>query len=473
MRRRLIVGIVLVLVVGAIVVISNNQNNASQAAALANVQTGRVLPATLSLVVESSGSVIPESSVTLAFDTNGTVSTLNVHPGDQVKAGDVLAQLDTTDLERQVAMQEQSYLIQQVTYSMTVEPDPDEIAAAQSALNNAATAYDLAQQRHDATSAQQVSQSCGEDLDNAKRTYNDALNAYNNLFNDYRIVVRGRAEISPEKARLDRAEASYNLALASCDLTKIDASDNSSVMSAFAQYENARVALDKLVNPTELTLASAQTQLDNAKQSLEQARQQLEKAQVVAPFDGVVTQVSGTVGGPGSGTSIELVDVSRYHVDVLVDETEIAQVQIGQRAEVEFDALPDVTVTGEVSHIDPAGTVSQGVVNYKVRVDLDPNDAAMRIDMTTSVRIILDTHERVLAVPGGALRSDGNVYYVNVVDENGQPKRVDLTTGYTDGDLTEVSGDLQLGEAIFVGEPPETQQQQSGFNLFGLRIGGR
>jgi hypothetical protein len=98
----------------------------------------------------------------------------------------------------------------------------------------------------------------------------------------------------------------------------------------------------------------------------------------------------------------------------------------------------------------------------------------MRIDMTTNVRIILDTHERVLAVPGGALRSDGNVYYVHVVDENGRPQRVDVTTGYTDGDLTEVSGDLQVGQAIFIGEPPETQQQQSsGFNLLGLRIGGR
>jgi hypothetical protein len=139
--------------------------------------------------------------------------------------------------------------------------------------------------------------------------------------------------------------------------------------------------------------------------------------------------------------SIGLADTSRYHVDVLVDETEIAQVQVGQKAEITFDALPDVTVTGAVSRIDPAGTISNGVVNYTVRVDLDPAEAALRLDMTSNARVILDTHAGVLAVPGAALRSDGESYYVNVMDANGQAQRVDVTTGYTDGDLTEVSGE--------------------------------
>jgi RND family efflux transporter MFP subunit len=472
-RRWLTLGIVLVLIVAAVVIVASNQRSVEQAAALANVQIGRVIRASLSLVVESSGSVTPESSLTLSFDTSGSVATVNVQPGDRVQRGDVLAELDANDLERQVAMQEQAYLIQQASYSMTVQPDPDEIAAAQAALSNAAAAYELAAQRHEATSAQEVSQSCGDNLDNAKRTYDDALNAYNNLFNDHRVVVRGSYEVSPEKARLDRARASYEQALASCNLARIDAGDNSSVLSALVQYEGARVTLDKLMNPSALTLATAQAQLDNAWQSLEQAQRQLGKARLIAPSDGVILQVSATVGGPSSGAAIVLADVSRYHVDVLVDETEIAQVQTGQAAEITFDALPDASVAGSVSRIDPVGTVNQGVVYYAARVDLDPTEVAMRIDMTTNVRIILDTHADVLTVPGGALRLDGDDYYVNVVGADNQPQRVDVTTGYTDGDLTEVSGDLQFGQQVYVGEPPQAQQQQSGFNLFGLRLGGR
>ena len=71
----------------------------------------------------------------------------------------------------------------------------------------------------------------------------------------------------------------------------------------------------------------------------------------------------------------------------------------------------------------------------------------------------------------GPIRNDGNVYYVNGVDANGQAQRVDVTTGYTDGDLTEVSGELQPGQQVYISEPVAASAQQPGFNLFGIRIG--
>ena len=67
-----------------------------------------------------------------------------------------------------------------------------------------------------------------------------------------------------------------------------------------------------------------------------------------------------------------LADTSKYHIDVLIDETEVGQVQVGQKTEVTFDALPKAKATGVVSRIDPAGTINQGVVYYKTRIDLDP-----------------------------------------------------------------------------------------------------
>ena len=152
--------------------------------------------------------------------------------------------------------------------------------------------------------------------------------------------------------------------------------------------------------------------------------------------------MTAIAGGSSGNAAIELTDVGQYHVDVLVDETEIGQVQTGQQANITFDALPDVTVTGLVARIDPAGTVSNGVVNYKVRVDLDPTEAALRSDMTANVQMILDTHTDTLAVPGTAIRSDEQGYYVNVVGADGAVQRIDVTTGYTDGELTEVSGEL-------------------------------
>jgi HlyD family secretion protein len=230
-----------------------------------------------------------------------------------------------------------------------------------------------------------------------------------------------------------------------------------------------------LINPSELTIATARTQLEQAQSSLDAAQQAVENARIVAPFDGVVTEVNAVVGGQGSSSAtIVMDDVSQYHVDVLIDETEIAQLKTGQKVNVTFDALPDAKVTGGVVRIDPSGTVSNGVVNYTVRVKLDPTEAALRTDMTANVSVVIDTHANVLAVPGSAIRSaKQGGYYVNVAQTDGTAKQVTVTTGYTDGDLTEVAGELQVGQRVYISEPATTQQQQQpGFNLFGLRIGG-
>ena len=468
-RTWIIIGVVAVLIVAGVVIITNNQRNTAQAAAQANVQMGRVTRATLLSTVDSSGSVTPESKVTLSFGTSGTVSKLNVQAGDHVKKGDVLAELDASSLQLQLAQQQQSFLSQQASYSMTIQPDPDAVKSAQLAFDSASAAYKLAQQKYVVSGANQVLVSCNN-LDNVKQTYDDAVTAYNIYLSNWRVQVNGTYEISSKKARLDSAKAAYDQALASCNLAKSSATDNSSVQSALAQLQQAKANLDNLVSPSENTIAMAKIQLEQASMSLAQVQQQLDNTKIVAPFDGVVTQVSAVVGGDSGSATIVEADDTQLNIGVLVDETQIGQVKLGQKVHVTFDGLPGTTITGTVGRINPAGTISQGVVNYLVNVDLDPTTSTLRLDMSSNVRIILDTHASVLAVPGGAVRSDAQGYYVNVLDTSGNAQRVDVTTGYTDGDLTEVSGNLQPGERVYISAPPT--RQQGGFNLFGVRLGG-
>jgi HlyD family secretion protein len=472
MRRKrtwIIFGIVAALIVGGIVLVTNNQRSVAQSAAQANVQLGRVTEATLSSTVDSSGSVSPESKVTLSFGTSGTVNKVNVQPGARVKKGGVLAELDTSNLELQVAQQQQAYLIEQAAYSMTVQPDPAAVAAARTTMGNAEAAYKVAQQKYASSATDQVLISCNN-VDNALQAYNDAQTAYNDYSANWRVQVTGAAETSAQKARLDRAKAAYEQAVANCSLAK-NGINNSSVQAAAAQLQQAKDNLDALLNPSDRTTAAAKIQLDQAKLAVEQAQRQLDNAQIVAPFDGVVTQVTAAVGGPSSGTVV-LADDSRLHVGMLVDETQIGQIKVGQAAEVTFDALPKSAVTGTVALVNPAGTVSQGVVNYLVRIDLNPTKDPLKLDMTANGRVILDTHQNVLAVPGAAIRTDPQGgYYVNIVDANGEPFRVDVTTGFSDGNLTEVSGDLQPGDRVYLTQPP-VRQQPGGPGLFGIRLGG-
>ena len=145
-KKRIIIFLVVIVLVGAGIAFATTRAQAS--ASTTQTELGQVTQATLSSVVESSGSVIPKSKITLAFGTSGVVTKVNVQIGDQVKKGDVLAELDTTDLELAIAQAEQEYLNVQATYSMTVNSDPNSVKAAELAVSNAAAAYQLAQQKY-------------------------------------------------------------------------------------------------------------------------------------------------------------------------------------------------------------------------------------------------------------------------------------------------------------------------------------
>jgi HlyD family secretion protein len=299
---------------------------------------------------------------------------------------------------------------------------------------------------------------------------------------------------------LTNAQSAYDQALSNCNITKTSFND-SGLRSAQAQLQNAKSNLDSLVSPRVETQIQAAAKLEQARLSLVQAQQSLADATLVAPFDGVVTAVNIQAGDSGgSGAAIELADISQLHVDVLVDETEIANVQAGQPVELTLDALSGITLTGQVARLDPVGTISSGVVNYNVRVDLDPTDAPLLLDMTANASIQGETHENVLAVPTSAIRTGGTFSaqtgqsstgvqsgrtvtgtqgtqqhvqgsFVLVLD-NGQTHPVQVTVGMTAGDLTEVSGDLKAGDQVVIGTATRTTTSVSSGDFPGSFPGG-
>jgi HlyD family secretion protein len=230
------------------------------------------------------------------------------------------------------------------------------------------------------------------------------------------------------------------------------------VTSAQSQVAQAKANLDNLLSPSDATIVTAKVQLELARLNLQQTRLKLADAEIVAPFDGIVTKVNASVGEASSGVSISLADTSHYHINVLVDETEITKVQLGQKTEATLDGLPGLTLTGKVSRIDPSGALVQGVVNYNVQIDLDPSTAPLRLYMTTNVRIIRDTHAGVLSVPLSAVHTDpAGGPYVEVVDQHEQQAgshRVNVTVGLTEGTQVEVAGDLKDGDRVLMNAAP-------------------
>ena len=82
-----------------------------------------------------------------------------------------------------------------------------------------------------------------------------------------------------------------------------------------------------------------------------------------------------------------LVNRSSLYLDVSIDETTISNVKLGDPATITFDAIPDLTMTGKVTLINPVGVISSGVVNYTVRVELDDVDSQILIGQTANVSI--------------------------------------------------------------------------------------
>jgi multidrug efflux pump subunit AcrA (membrane-fusion protein) len=128
MRRWLIA-----IAIGLVVILAGAASYFTSRDAPTEASTGQ--PATVSVtrgdvqqLVTASGKLVNTRKTTLSLGVSGQLAKVAVRSGDRVTQGQVLAALDTTDLEQKVAQAEQTYLIQQATYSSTLQPDASTVA---------------------------------------------------------------------------------------------------------------------------------------------------------------------------------------------------------------------------------------------------------------------------------------------------------------------------------------------------------
>src|SRR5512136_881838 len=355
-RTWITLGIVVVVAAGGIYLATRSTNRQAGGIdlLLANSTVGEVTRTTLVTAVESSGSIMPEAELTLSFNmstnassstssNNGTVGEVKVEVGDQVKKGDVLATLDTDVLQSKVTHAEQAYVLQQLTYSETMQADASDIAVAEASYSSAVASYNAARQDYNSLADKEAVQ-CSS-LTSAKANLAQAQTAYDRIANDHQAKNYLNSDWGPFQNvvnGLSNAQSAYDLALANCNVTKTSLND-SSLRSAQAQVQNAKANLDTLISPRAEEQILAKTALEKTRLALEQAKRNLTDAQIVAPFDGVITAVDITVGDTGgASTAMTIADTSQLHVDVLVDETEIANVAVGQAAQITLDALTGI-----------------------------------------------------------------------------------------------------------------------------------
>ena len=204
-----------------------------------------------------------------------------------------------------------------------------------------------------------------------------------------------------------------------------------------------------------------------ANQTLEQALKQLDETTITAPFGGVVVSVDADEGDSVSTVTkvFHLINPTSMELKVEVDEIDIADVKLRQRAIIELDALPTLHLEGEVTSISLLSKETGGLVLYEVTIGFDvPQGYNLKIGMSAIADIILEERSNVLLVPNRAITQDsqGNpvVKVMVMVDEEIEQRLVML--GISDGFNTEIVDGLNEGDVVVI----ETKVKPSAPGLF-------
>jgi HlyD family secretion protein len=263
---------------------------------------------------------------------------------------------------------------------------------------------------------------------------------------------------------------------AQAGLDKLLVANRYDLQTAQAALDQAQANLAlKQAGNTDLDVAIAQAAVDQAKGALDQAKANLDGATLTAPYSGVVAATGANPGEQvGTGTAlVTLVDTRQVRVDVVVDETDVAKVQPGQPVSITMDALPGQRLPGTVSVIAPTGTVTQGVVNYTVQIQVDPAQAqGARPGMTATAAITTASKDNALVVPNRAVRTQGRAKTVDVLDADGKTTTRPVQTGLANDQVTEVLSGLQPGDRVVIPTTTTAAARVPGFGGPGGPGGG-
>jgi HlyD family secretion protein len=380
----------LVLLVGGGILASIRMNQRG----VVTVQTGRAMRQDLTAIVTASGEIKPKNYINLGANAMGPLTAIVVKEGDHVRKGQVVAQIENTQAGADVAAQ-------------------------QAAIRSA-----------EADSA--ASEAAAKAADDAIATANAGLD-------------KAKAELQRTKLNIDRADELYKEKL----LAKQDYDQKKAEYdTALAGIRDAETRVQQAKSMKAQSLAqelSAQRRVAQAKAGLTRLDDVLQKFSVIAPLDGIVTNlpvrvgetvVQGIQSSPGS-TIMTVADMSLITAEVKVDETDIVNVKLDQQSDVTIDAIPNKTFKGHVIEIgntailrstglaaSQSAVSSQEAKDFKVVIALDNPPDDIRPGLSCTSKVVTATRQNALSIPIQALtvRQKGELAPVPKNGAEGTPK---------------------------------------------------
>ena len=457
--------------------------------------------------VGGSGQVSTSSSVDLKPTVSGSITYVGVKPGDKVNAGKTLFSLDNKDVQKsirdaEISLESARLSLDKLKIQNSDENmDADLVKVYDDGFNNVTgTFLDLSptldgidamlgQVNLSDNSARNSGSTAIIYRNQTETLYYKAKDALNKNQIDFRLLNRNSSKSDIEniinetyattKILSDTIKSAKNFVdyLAqdtgrSSDfissqntLSTYTNTINSDLSSLLSSQTSIKSSKDALPNAN-LDIQSAELGIKQKENALQDLKEKLSDYYISAPFDGTIASVPVNVGeDASSGTILGTIITSKELVTVILNEVDVAKIKLGQKATLTFDAILDLTIAGQIAEIDSVGTVSQGVVNYNVKISFDTQDARVKSGMSASATIITNMAQDVVVVPNSAIKTANNgTSYIQTFDASITgpisdtqiftsvliPKQIQIETGLVDDTYAEIISGLKEGDVIII-----------------------
>lgn len=428
---------------------------------------------TVSETLAITGQVTTSEDTQVGAKRSGRLVSVAVRDGDAVKAGQIIATLDASDVQAQVRQAlaalsgaQAQYSAAKVNAAIAPSKSSAAVAAAQAQLRSAKAQLKKAQAGARPQERIQVDwqvKSAKTNMDTAQADYDRTQ----------KLVAQGAiaaSRLDTARNALTAAQQQYNSALQSQALMQ-QGTRSEDLMVAQEAVRGAQEAVrqaqanKQLDAVTTEQVLTAQAQVEAARSQLDIARQALSDTMIRAPFAGRVAgkpMQPGTVVSPGQ-TIVRLIGTSGLYFEGDVPESQVAMVQPGKTATVKIDAIPNQTFTGKVLALSPVG---QDVGRqFRARVQINGDLSAVRPGMFASGDILIRSMSGMVVPASAVVQRDGKSV-VFVVD-GAKAHQVEVKVGLRQGNDVQVTG-LVNGQMVVVrgqedlvdGAPVEVAPQQ-------------
>lgn len=438
--------------------------------------------------VSGTGTVSAINSEDITSQRFGTrINAVYVKEGDIISSGQVICQFDTKDLENQLSEIRKS--ISQAKDNK-VEQDANYDRRISESINNRNSNINETEARLNQARLEYF-EALGE-LDKANQNYNDYMadpshHAYDTDAIQLEMLIESRkSNVDVKKNNIQALEDNLN---------NLYNSDNSNAYDAKNSFDD-----------------SASNNIQNLEQRAKDVERAIGECTVRSTIGGTVTTLNVKAGESFNGGTVATVEgVNDLLVEAEVSEYDIADIAVGMKAMMKTDATRDKELSGVVTYVAPkasnssskgglgalsgligmdASSMSQSAsgsgstsATYLIRIAFDEQNPRLRLGMNAKVSIITESVENAISVPFESVveESNGDKYveiatnYNEASTSDGkipfEKKKVKVNTGIRGSYYVQVSGDINVGDYVYVPAAEGADSIDEIMNMMGSSAG--